>query len=118
VVQGGAGCSYATDVSKRTFLPDGGSGAVSVTGGAGCDWNSASNVPWITIASGQTGSGSGTVTFNVAANTSAASRIGDIFVAGKTITVYQGGVGCSYSITPNRVTVGPSGGETSPAIEV
>jgi hypothetical protein len=28
VVQGGAGCSYTTDPSKRTFLPDGGAGTV------------------------------------------------------------------------------------------
>ena len=58
-------------------------------------WTAVTNVPWIAITAGTSGSGNGTVTFSVATN-SAASRTGGIVVAGGgislTCTVVQAGV--------------------------
>lgn len=47
---------------------------------------------WITVTSGQSGSGSGTVTYNVSQNTGA-PRTGTITIAGQLFTVSQSGIG-------------------------
>jgi hypothetical protein len=64
-------------------------------------------VPWITITSGASGSGSGTVAFSVAPNTGGA-REGTLTIAGVTFTVTQPG-GCSYTIRPTEANVGAAG---------
>jgi len=81
---------------------------IAVTLAAGCAWTAASNASWITIASGASGSGNGTVAFNVAANTGNA-RSGTLTVAGITVTVNQG-TGCNFSINPTSHTFGRNGG--------
>jgi hypothetical protein len=60
---------------------------VSTTGG--CTWTAVSNTPsWITIQSGQKGSGFGTVMFEVKENRND-DRTGTLTVAGHTVTVRQ-----------------------------
>jgi hypothetical protein len=60
---------------------------VNTTGGA-CGWSAADDASWITITSGASGIGSGTVGYRVAANTGPA-RTGHIYAAGLTHTVTQ-----------------------------
>ena len=63
-----------------------------VTTMAGCAWTAVSNTTnptWLTITSGASGSGNGSVTFTVAANTGA-QRMGTLTIAGQTFTVTQG----------------------------
>jgi all-beta uncharacterized protein len=64
--------------------------ALSVSSGTSCAWTAVSNVGWITITGGASGSGIGGVNFVVAANTGA-ERSGTLTVAGKTVTFTQGG---------------------------
>ena len=108
VVQG-QGCVYAASPDTQTVPPAGGNGSVAVTAGGGCAWTSASNASWITITSGATGSGSGTVTFT-AASTTGPSRSGTIAVAGQTVTVVQG-QGCTFAISPDTRSVPASGAD-------
>jgi len=64
---------------------------VSVTAASSsCTWtaNVNANTPWLTITSGTSGTGSGTVTYSIAAN-SGAARTGYIIIAGQTFTVTQ-----------------------------
>ena len=69
----------------------------------------ASNVAWVKIASGQRGTGNGTVTLHVdAAN--GTPRSGTVTVAGQTVQIDQG-TGCSYSIATDTVTVDAPGGD-------
>ena len=73
-----------------TFVPaEETTGSVSVTVGAGCAWTATSNAGWLSITSGSSGSGSGTVVYQVAANTSAEPRTGTLTIAGQTFTVTQ-----------------------------
>lgn len=110
-------CTYSISPASLTFGASGGSGTVSVTAGAGCSWTAASNVSWITITSGASGSGGGTAGYTVAANTSTTSRTGTLTVAGQTHTVTQAGAApCSYSIAPSSATVAGSGGAGSVAV--
>jgi hypothetical protein len=116
--QAAATCSYNLNASALSIAAAGGAGGpVTVSTSAGCAWTAVSNASWITVTAGQSGSGSGTVSFTVAANPGD-SRTGTLSIAGQTLTVTQGGVAsCSYSVTPTSQNVGPSGG-VAPAIAV
>jgi hypothetical protein len=87
-----------------------------VTTTVGCAWTASSTAQWITISSGQSGTGSGSVGFSVAANAGAA-RSGTVTVAGQTATVNQAApVSCSYAIQPTSQIVGPAGGDFEVAV--
>ncbi|HEX8456854.1 MAG TPA: carboxypeptidase regulatory-like domain-containing protein [Pyrinomonadaceae bacterium] len=62
-------CTYvATPVSSQSFPASGGTGSFNITTQAGCPWSAISLAPsWLTITNGS-GTGSGTVTYTVAAN--------------------------------------------------
>src|SRR5204862_5331608 len=62
-----ANCTFAIDPTSATVPAQGGGGSVAVTGGAGCAWTASSNAPWLSITSGATGTGNGTVQFSAAA---------------------------------------------------
>jgi hypothetical protein len=63
---------------------------VTVTASNGCVWTVANTTPWITILSGASGDGSGTVSYAVAAYTGKPKkRTGTLTVAGQTVTVRQ-----------------------------
>ncbi len=64
--------------------------SVAVTSPAGCSWTAVSGVAWMTISAGASGTGSGTVRYSIAANTTKTTRSGDLTVAGYTIRVTQG----------------------------
>lgn len=68
----------------------GGGASVVLTDGSGCAYSVASGATWITVTSPVTGTGSGTITMTVAANTGAA-RSATVSIAGLTYTVNQAG---------------------------
>lgn len=116
--QATATCSYNIAPSAQSIAAAGGGGGpVTVSTSAGCSWTAVSNASWITVAVGQSGTGSGTVSFTVAANPGG-SRTGTLSIAGQTLTVTQAGVAsCSYSVTPTSQNIGASGG-VAPAVAV
>src|ERR1051325_3560406 len=89
----GGTCSFSINPTSASFAAGGGTGRVTGTTTAGCNWTAASNNSFITVTSGASGSGSGTVSYSVAANTGTASRNGTITIAGQTFTVTQAGTG-------------------------
>ncbi len=90
---GSANCSYATAPAEQSFSATGGNGSIAVTAtGNGCNWTVASNADWITLNSGATGSGTGTVNFTVAGN-SGPTRTAYVIVAGQLVIVTQTGIG-------------------------
>jgi hypothetical protein len=88
-----SGCVVAIAPESQNFEVGGGSGTITVTTEAGCNWSAAVSpgVDWLSITSGSSGTGAGAVQFNVLANAGAA-RSGTIVVDGRTFTVTQGGV--------------------------
>ncbi len=106
-------CSYSIAPNNQSIGANGGMGdTVAVSTMAGCAWTAKSNVAWITLISGANGSGAGTVTFSVAANT-ASTRNGTLTIAGQTFTVNQA-AGCTYSINPTSQSIGNDGGAGKP----
>ncbi|MBL8230542.1 MAG: hypothetical protein JNL98_18775 [Bryobacterales bacterium] len=85
-------CTYSVSPAQLQAGPAGGASqfTVSTTPAAGCAWTASSNEPWITIASGASGSGAGTVSVNVSPN-SGLQRTGTLSVAGQSIGVTQAG---------------------------
>jgi hypothetical protein len=83
-------CSFSLSSSSQSFDAAGGTGTVSVQASSGCVWNATSNVTWITVTSGASGTGNGTVVFQVEANTTGQARTGSLSIAGQTFTVNQG----------------------------
>ena len=84
----GNSCSFSIAPLGKQFPSGGGTGTVNVTTTSACSWLASSNAPWISITSGTTGSGNGTVTYSVAPNTSAA-RSGTMLIAGQIFQVNE-----------------------------
>jgi len=87
-------CTYTLSSTTQTVSSTGGSYTVTVSASpSGCSgsWTATSNVSFITITSGSSGTASGTVRYSVASNLSTSSRNGTLTIAGKTVTVTQGG---------------------------
>lgn len=84
-------CSFTIAPTSAQMTAAGGSGTVAVTTAAGCAWTATSSTAWLTITSGASGAGNGTVTYSVAANTATASRTATLTIAGQTFTVTQAG---------------------------
>jgi len=83
-----APCSYSIAPTSQSVPVLGGTGTVTVTTTSACAWTASSNAPWLSITSGATGTGNGTVGFGAAANTGIA-RTGTLTIAGQTFTVTQ-----------------------------
>ena len=106
-------CAYAISPTTVSVGSGGGSGSVGVTAGSGCSWTATSNAGWINIPSGGSGTGNGTVAYNILSNSDCVSRTGTVTVAGQTFTVIEAGGSGSFSISPANVSVGSGGGSGS-----
>jgi len=91
VTQASAAQSCAFTISPTNQIIDaaGGPGmAVAVSTQSGCRWAASSNAAWITVASGTSGTGNGSVGFTVGTNTGA-TRTGTLTIGGHAFTVNQ-----------------------------
>ena len=111
-------CASST-VSPRTFSVSASATGLStsITAPSGCEWSAASNTSWISLTGRTSGTGTATVTFNVASN-GGASRTGTLTVAGQIVTISQAlnPAFCSYTVNPTTVSMGTSGGAAGPFI--
>jgi len=87
--EAGATCTYILNPTQQDITAAGGPGSVGVSAATGCPWTASSDVAWITVTAGLSGSGNGTVVYSVAANSSTSSRTGTLTVAGNTLKVIQ-----------------------------
>ena len=91
--RGDPACFAALAPLSASAGQPGGTGSVAVTTGAGCAWSAVSNDPtWLSVTGGVSGTGSGSVSFSVAANPTTFARIGTLTIAGQWFTVTQVGV--------------------------
>ncbi|RKY84258.1 hypothetical protein DRP98_05365 [candidate division KSB1 bacterium] len=82
-------CTYSIYPTSKHFGTSGGTDTINVTTQSGCAWTALSNVDWITITAGSSGTGSGIVYYSVSENSSTSSRTGTITIADQTFTVTQ-----------------------------
>ena len=79
----------------------------------GCAWTARSNVPWITVSFGQSGTNDGTVGIRVDDNREATTRTGSLTIAGQTVSVLQAAANCTFTLNPNSAIVSATGGSGS-----
>ena len=90
-------CAVVIATNGASFDPAGGTGHVDVIAPEGCSWNSHTEPGFVTVNSGASGTGNGTLAFTVAANTGAARQL-VLNVAGKYFSITQGGAGCGVAL--------------------
>ncbi|HLJ49376.1 MAG TPA: BACON domain-containing carbohydrate-binding protein [Bryobacteraceae bacterium] len=109
-------CSYSLSGNNFTAPAGGASGTVTVTTSAGCSWTAVSNVPWIIVTGGQSGSGPASLT--VLANNTGAQRVGTLTIAGQTVTMTQaGGSACNYSLPSTSASFASSAGTGTVSVQ-
>jgi sugar lactone lactonase YvrE len=108
---GAAWCAYAIAPASQGIAAAGGSGTIAVTASSGCVWSVAIPPSWVTLTSAVSGSGNGSVSFTVSANT-AAPRSASFQVAGLTATIQQNGAAESSSGVMGHFAAG-AGWETT-----
>jgi hypothetical protein len=74
--------------SPHTYLSGAFSQTLTVTSKTGCAWEATNSVPWLTV-SPSSGTGTGSVTYTLQANTSGAVRLGNLTIAGTIYPVFQ-----------------------------
>lgn len=116
VTQAGVPCALSLPVTTSPSVPSsGGTFSFAVTATDGCAWTAVGTAAWITITSGASGTGSGAVTYTVAAQ-SGAQRTGTIRITAGTsqasYVVSQAG-NCTYTVSPTSATFPAEGGAGS-----
>jgi len=101
-------CSFTLESGSVAVSSAGGSGSAGVSAAAGCGWTTLSLASWITIVSGESGSGNGVVNYSVSPN-SGPARSGSLSIAGQLFTVQQS-AGCSIGLSPPNATAPADGG--------
>jgi hypothetical protein len=94
----GLSCTYGVEPASAKAGPEQTTGNLSVRADAGCPWTAISDQPWLTIVAGQSGSGSGQIGYQAAANSTNSNRTGHITLNTSVFTFEQSA--CSYTIAP------------------
>lgn len=85
----GPPCYYSLNPAAASASSNGGTSTVLVGTSTSCPWTASSNVDWIQVTLGSTGSGAGPVTYTVAPNPLSYTRLGTLTIAGITFSVTQ-----------------------------
>jgi len=81
-----AACTFYIDPQSATVGRDAGSGSIAVNMTGNCDWSAVSSAAWLTITSGASGTGSGTINYSY-------TRNGGWFSGPRTATITVDGPG-------------------------
>ncbi|HEY2012339.1 MAG TPA: hypothetical protein VGH38_02510 [Bryobacteraceae bacterium] len=111
-------CTYQISPLVENFPLAGGSGTIGVSTQTGCAWTALSNSSFVSVTSGASGSGPGTVTYSVAAYTGAQSRVGSLTIAGRQFSVNQSGSTLSFIAGPSPLSFRFTQGAAAPVESV
>jgi len=93
-----APCTYSITPTDYDAGPGPDTITIDVTAGAGCAWSTRTDANWVTVDTGSTGSGNGTVRLLVQAN-NGGERSTTVIIADQSFALHQEGA-CSYKIKP------------------
>ncbi|HLJ45987.1 MAG TPA: BACON domain-containing carbohydrate-binding protein [Bryobacteraceae bacterium] len=114
ITQAAVTASFTLAPPSASVAANGGTGSVTVTANAiDATWTATSNASWISITSGATGTGNGSVAYSAVANTSVNSRTGTLTIAGQTFTIMQAGAGTTFTLGATSATATATGGTGS-----
>ena len=107
------GCAFTLTPASQTVAAGGAAHSVTVTASdRACAWTALSNAPWITVNSGASGTGGGTVNYTVPANAGPV-RSGTMTIAGQTFSVNQESNCPAITLTPESLPAGAIGANYS-----
>ena len=110
-------CAFSLSTSSLTVAAAGGPNSIGVTTAAGCSWTATSDRGWMSITTGASGTGPGSVTVNLSANTGEGARTGTLTIAGLTVAVAQDGrEPCVITISPGSASYGKDAATGSVAV--
>ncbi|MBI3207694.1 MAG: BACON domain-containing protein [Candidatus Solibacter usitatus] len=101
VTQTGVNCTVGLSSPGVSLVANGGGGSVDVATLAGCSYATVPGPNWITVTSGGSGVGAGTLTFTVDANPATVPRSGTLLIGGQPFQIDQGALACSVTIDAN-----------------
>ncbi|MEM9291666.1 MAG: Calx-beta domain-containing protein [Acidobacteriota bacterium] len=108
------GCSYALDPAGRSDVSySGAAGSTAVVTESVCPWTALSDDAWITVTSGASGTGPGTVAYSVTHNLITVPRTGTLTVEDQVFTIDQESFPCDYALSEAAADFGPDGGAGS-----
>jgi CSLREA domain-containing protein len=84
-----SGCVFSLVPNNAGSPASGMTGNFKINTSDGCSWTAVSNDAWISISSGTSGTGTGTISFTVAPNNEKTPRTGKITAAGLQFTINQ-----------------------------
>lgn len=94
-------CTFTLSTSSLSVTAAGGPNSIGVVTAARCSWSAASDRGWMPITGGASGTGPGSVTVELSANTGESSRTGTLTIAGLAVAVVQEGrAPCVITISP------------------
>jgi hypothetical protein len=82
-------CTVSLSSSSQSFNTVGGTGRVTVSAPSNCAWSASSTATWVTVVSGASGTGNGTVVFEVAPNPTGQRRTTSLSIGDQTVTISQ-----------------------------
>ena len=104
ITQAASSCTYSA--STPASLPDiGGTVQITVTASAGCPWSVIPGSPLMSVVSGGSGTGDGTVTLSLPANDGVQWLNPTVQVGPQSVTLSEADI-CGYSLAP--LTLGPA----------
>ncbi len=111
---GDSACSFTVSPASKTVLNQATTDTFTVTSTLNtCTRTAVSDVPWLIVTSGASGTGTGTIGYSVQTNTATAARTGHIAVMDATFSVIQTANLCDIFFNPpnTNVAAGTSSGK-------
>lgn len=110
-------CGVLAETSTAAFPSGGGSATVRITTNRECAWSVQSDATWITLASGASGNGDGSVQFTVAANGDPSPRTAGLTVNTQRLPISQEGEACEFQLSSTHEALDASGGQRTIEVE-
>jgi uncharacterized protein (TIGR03437 family) len=120
VTQIGSNCTISLSTTFASVPNTGGPGRVDVV--TNCSWTASTDVNWIVITSGTSGTTNGSVIYQVARNPNPQPRSGIITIGGMQVVISQAATAqsgaCNYAIAPVQGSLTAAGGTGQIAVTV
>lgn len=111
-------CTYTTNRSSYEFTTTGGTRTITIETQSRCEWSVTKDVPWIVFEGETTGTGNGSIQFNVGPNSSEDVLNGVLTAAGQKIQVRQlGQLPCEFLVNPKNWHFLNTGGSAEITVE-
>ena len=112
----GSRCAISL-TGSNAVAAGGGTGSVSVSTARECTWSASSDSSWLTITSGATGQGDGTVQYAATSNPAPSVRRANVVVGEARAELTQSAAPCQFAVTPVSFTFDSGGGDGAATVQ-